>query len=712
MPFELFFTSAPAGLLPGRSGFCTVAATRGLPAPLLERLEALSIYKHLYAPLDPRNPVSYSHARLRLGAKVYHVLARIGAAPLDHTGRSNYLAHHVVLTPDELPTAGPAWLLAQPGVLSATWDGQVGQLPPRGRLPQGNIAAARCRAWQEATGDAGWAGVLLESFCKDGQKPAHLLHPAGLDPLALFAEALALLPPSQRWEVTFNTYARGSLQAGSHCWRALPLETPEAEGLERQDAGLVLNLGNRLGRAAESPFTDAARKGMALPERALSLPEGTSLTAVQQQEVPVETRPASSSRGRSPRATAEPADSPFPQPEAAHGQTLLFAGIAFVLGVLLMGLVATAGFVMVIMPRGQDQQHRLEEAQQQLEKSLAQEAATRQTLEKTRQDLQQRAKDLTAAAKNLSDATAQREQLTKQLEREKQQAEDRVQQDRASGERRLQAELDKQQREQQRRLLQRPTVVPTPGLLLREVADPTSLVKTTLLMPEHPLRGDIELSLCQPGGSTWLGLEPLPEDAGVQRWRIRDEAGTSLASLQLDKSGLVFVWDNRELILKRPRDEQAIRNSLLEIRCPSWKGEVVWLALRQPVPIRKPDLPAQKTGNTTRIVYQLDWGNQGRPGVPLFLGDASVRLESGDVRLQAPPNQQARRLENKEEQGVLALELSAQLRDANKGTEDYLILTSTWPDKTEPQLTAAEVYFVVNGQRVPVARLKALKESP
>src|SRR5438094_8638102 len=114
MSHELMYTSAPKGLFPGARGFCTVAATRGLAPPLVEKLEALSGYRPLFPPLDtraPLNPVAYSHFRVTVGGRSYSVLSRVCAAGLDYSERTNTFAHHVILDGEELPRGGPAWLL-------------------------------------------------------------------------------------------------------------------------------------------------------------------------------------------------------------------------------------------------------------------------------------------------------------------------------------------------------------------------------------------------------------------------------------------------------------------------------------------------------------------------------------------------------------------------------------------------------------------------
>ena len=54
MSQELFYTSAPRGLIAGTQGFCTVAATKGMSSALMEKLEALTGYKPLFPPNDPK----------------------------------------------------------------------------------------------------------------------------------------------------------------------------------------------------------------------------------------------------------------------------------------------------------------------------------------------------------------------------------------------------------------------------------------------------------------------------------------------------------------------------------------------------------------------------------------------------------------------------------------------------------------------------------
>ncbi len=123
MVHELFYTSAERGLELGTSGFCTVARTRGLPKRLERLLHGLSVYK--WDLRSGHNPVVYMYTRANLDGQSLFIVSRVAPAPADYSGRSNYFAHHVVLTASELPQAGPVWLMRQPGFLEQQWDGQV-----------------------------------------------------------------------------------------------------------------------------------------------------------------------------------------------------------------------------------------------------------------------------------------------------------------------------------------------------------------------------------------------------------------------------------------------------------------------------------------------------------------------------------------------------------------------------------------------------------
>ena len=87
-------------------------------------------------------------------------------------------------------------------------------------------------------GDAGWAGVLAETFIADPKRLVYLVFQPGMNLLPLFAEAEALLPPEERWEIGFNSYYtsrhRASVAPGSESWPTLP-NSPKAASHEVVD---------------------------------------------------------------------------------------------------------------------------------------------------------------------------------------------------------------------------------------------------------------------------------------------------------------------------------------------------------------------------------------------------------------------------------------------------------------------------------------------
>ena len=229
---EIVFTSARRGLRSGSTGFCTVRSTRGMPGNLAQLLERLTGYAHVFDAYGSEanwNPVSYAHYVARLGGQRFHILSRISNAPLDHTNRSNKLAH--LLTTDSAALAlelseGPASESLQiPWVTAWSSDSEPSVLPDDQQLTLPMAAQVRtgvCEAWKEATGDAGWAAVLA-SYAADSQTPLQIILPRDVGTrsehwtLQLVNEALSLLPPESRWDVSYSTFFTGNLPVSISC---------------------------------------------------------------------------------------------------------------------------------------------------------------------------------------------------------------------------------------------------------------------------------------------------------------------------------------------------------------------------------------------------------------------------------------------------------------------------------------------------------------
>lgn len=292
MAQELIYTSFPKGVKPGVSGFCTVAVSPEMAPNMISRLEGLSGYRHLYMPGTPEadlNPPNWSHVVINVGNAGSHVIYRVADAGLDHTGRSNKLAHFIVLDKGDQAPCGPAAMLTTPGLIDLAFDQQVGTRPFTRPIPRQLVSPRPCLAWRQAAGDAGWAGELAQTAWTG--KYACIVYKPGMNVLALIQEAMALLPPERRWKTTFSTYY-SKLPTGIDCqWRCVVAGTPEAaQAIAEVGSGLVIDLSNgALAPAPDSPAVVAARVG-----RMVSAPAGTKTVATPTRQRPAQTaRPAS-----------------------------------------------------------------------------------------------------------------------------------------------------------------------------------------------------------------------------------------------------------------------------------------------------------------------------------------------------------------------------------------------------------------------------------
>lgn len=270
MANELYYTSAPRGLRPLSSGFCTVGMTRGFPAPFISRIESLSGYRPPTEDADPQScPAAYSHWIVEAGGVERHVLSVVQPTQPDHTKRSNKIAHHLLLKPDECIDAGPAWLLSQPGVMSPTWNGEPRLIDSERQLPRsGPVSRGPCETWEKVCGDAGWAGVIANHVMLDPSKSISIVYPEGADALKLVDEALNLLPREWRWRVTFTTYFMQPV-AGVRCAWRFCLDGTDAATAARV-SGATVDLCTHAPCTRTGVFINAARHGASEVEVAVA----------------------------------------------------------------------------------------------------------------------------------------------------------------------------------------------------------------------------------------------------------------------------------------------------------------------------------------------------------------------------------------------------------------------------------------------------------
>jgi hypothetical protein len=201
MPLQLIFTSAPQGLTPGRSGYCTVARHRAIPDRLAQLLEAIG------TPHDHPAGATYTFRQLEAGGKNWCVLSRFVARGLDYTQRDNRLAHHLVFSLEE------AAILPPPAAIAGRWkgwrdewsgaptwlEGEDRPLPLETQTP-----LTPAVTWREETGTGAKAAWLINA---SGPAAVGLLNPPETTRLLrLLAEASVLLGKSA-WAATFTTDA-------------------------------------------------------------------------------------------------------------------------------------------------------------------------------------------------------------------------------------------------------------------------------------------------------------------------------------------------------------------------------------------------------------------------------------------------------------------------------------------------------------------------
>lgn len=245
-----------------------------MPAGLIGPLEGLSAYRQVDG--DAPSPINYMHVQMKVAGRFVNVLSRIAEAPPDYTGRTNKIAHHIVVATVDQTAGGPAAVLRQPGFAIETWDGEVRKIPEPKTIPPAESPLRVADTWTEQSGDAGWAGVVASIFeSRDSGPSLYVIYrPEQHDQLlALIDEATCLLPEPKRWNVTFSTHT-GDLPPGVNCrLRCLIAGSSEASTLPPSAMTLDLATGTLNAPSGTwtsptpGPLVDAARSGrLALPD--------------------------------------------------------------------------------------------------------------------------------------------------------------------------------------------------------------------------------------------------------------------------------------------------------------------------------------------------------------------------------------------------------------------------------------------------------------
>ena len=208
MPKQLIYTSYPTGILSGRSGFQTVAASPGASSTLSALLEKESSYD--FGKGASHRPVIHRFWSCTLGDGEHHILTRISPSGNDATGRPNHIAHHLIFDPAELPACPPPAIFLYWNGWLKHWSGITNWEESRNPLPAKAIAEPFGFP-SKAQGSPTWK--KLQGVHADPKIPFNLSgplvfpYPAGQENTLLqaFLESQSTLNPALYWAYPFTT---------------------------------------------------------------------------------------------------------------------------------------------------------------------------------------------------------------------------------------------------------------------------------------------------------------------------------------------------------------------------------------------------------------------------------------------------------------------------------------------------------------------------
>jgi len=263
MAFQMVYTSVRSGLVAGRSGFCTAARHKELKESLVARLEDFSAQYDRglaggagEAPL----PVIYQHRIITIREDRYHVLMRLGDAGNDYSGRTNHIAHSLVLEPAEVEglRLNPAEVilgLSQRGFWRTRYDDPAryfGNDESVDLTTLSPAAALPADRWARRTGSPANAAQLFDS---DRPTDAGVVisgcgEADGQELLGLFAESLLLLGPDRTdperlWSVPFTTIFQSPAEKSHFRWCGI-LKSSALLQQEARGGRKILTLGSAL----------------------------------------------------------------------------------------------------------------------------------------------------------------------------------------------------------------------------------------------------------------------------------------------------------------------------------------------------------------------------------------------------------------------------------------------------------------------------------
>jgi hypothetical protein len=275
MAWQLVYTSAPELLDAGRTGFGTVAKHEAIRPSLQMELERISQFSRKEGLNIGR--IIFSHQVLDLRGERFHVLSRIRDAGADYTGRTNHIAHHIVLTSVEADRARanqctPAdviQILSESGIWRDSWHESKRLLTASEEIDTGSIPALMTLpavTWESVTRSRANAAILAPGG--GAAEGCWILYGAGQAAtlLPMIGESLCLHPDP--WAISFTTDIQPTDRIEDFRWRGVSAGSP-MEGAARDSARPKLDL-------AKLDLPNPVESAIPLAETGIAQPTATT----------------------------------------------------------------------------------------------------------------------------------------------------------------------------------------------------------------------------------------------------------------------------------------------------------------------------------------------------------------------------------------------------------------------------------------------------
>ena len=249
---------------------------------LMLQLEKYSYYQHLSLSGGQERPI-YSSRVLDIRGSRYHVLSRIQDAGLDFTGRTNFLAHHLVFTPEEIrQLPSPPVILRRWSGWVNTWNQEAQSLESEdwsGLVEIAGVVSVPAMTWQQVTGDAVNGYGLLESRAGIALRVDNLTEDKILGMFAESLELLELRDPRRDfratgWQYTFTTSMQDQDNPADFRWRCLHSDNPASNRFSGPDSSQLSDVRATRVTSEEKIFAQAGRQ----PPQFIIQPQSVRIT--------------------------------------------------------------------------------------------------------------------------------------------------------------------------------------------------------------------------------------------------------------------------------------------------------------------------------------------------------------------------------------------------------------------------------------------------